>query len=109
MLPIDLRIAHLHVRIHCDSGDCEAGIEALTRLFSRHDPEGKPDLDFSFKHAGNGTLLSCNNEHLWQGEEAGEVIAAFEWAFYNRSIALLHPRFISLHAATVNWQGYSIT
>jgi len=109
MQPIDLRIAQLHVRIHCDAAACEAGIEALTRLFSRHHPAGAADLDFSFKQNENGTSLSCNNEHIWQGEEAGEVLAAFEWAFYNRSIALLYPRFISLHAASVNWQGHGIT
>jgi hypothetical protein len=67
------------------------------------------DLCFSVQPEADGATLACNGEHIWQGEEAGEVVAAFEWAFYNRVIAALYPRFVSLHAATVRWQGHGIT
>jgi len=109
MLSADLSIAHLHVRIHCESPACCEGIEALTALFEHTQATEHPDICFTLRMVDGGTVLTCNGEHIWQGEEAGEVVAAFEWALYNRAINMLHPRFISLHAATVGWQGHAIT
>jgi len=108
MQTIYLDIAHLHIRIHTTPG-CSDGVEALTALYHHSASETEPDLCFTFEQFGNGAALDCNGEHIWQGEEAGEVVAAFEFAFYNRVIAALYPRFVSLHAATVNAQGKCIT
>jgi len=108
MQPINLNIAHMRVRIHV-TATCNDGIEALTALYKHDADENDTDLCFTFKPFGNGASLDCNGEHIWQGQEVGEVVAAFEWAFYNRVIAALYPDFVSLHAATVNWQGHGIS
>jgi hypothetical protein len=109
MQTINLNIAHLHVRIRCAVPACSEGIEALTALYPHSVDVHDTDLCFTFKPFGHGATLDCNGEHIWQGEEAGEVIAAFEFAFYNRTIAALYPFVVSLHAATVSWQGHGIT
>jgi len=108
MQTIHLDIAHLHIRIHTIPA-CSDGVEALTTLYPHSTHESDADLCFTFKPFGDGATLDSNGEHIWQGEEAGEVVAAFEFAFYNRVIAALYPHFVSLHAATVNWQGKCIT
>jgi len=109
MLSINLNIAHLRVRIHCAAPACNDGIEALTALYQHGREAGDADLCFTLKPGFDGASLDCDGEHIWQGQEAGEVVAAFEWAFYNRVIAALYPHFVSLHAASVNWQGHGIT
>ncbi len=106
---INLNIAHLHIRIHCTDPACSEGIEALTTLYAHGKESGDADLCFTIQPSADGAMLDCNGEHIWQGEEAGEVVAAFEWAFYNRILDLLYPAFVSLHAATVSWQGHGIT
>jgi len=50
-----------------------------------------------------------DDESLWQGKDAGEVVAAFEYEFYNRVISALYPPLISLHASTVSINGTCIT
>jgi len=109
MQTINLNIAHLRVHICCAVPACNDGVEALTALYPHSADEIEPDLCFTLKPSGNGATLDCNGEHIWQGEEAGEVVAAFEFAFYNRVVAALYPFVVSLHAATVNWQGKCIT
>ena len=109
MFSADLSIAHLRVRIQCEAPECCAGIAALTALFERCASPGDAALCFTLKPISGGASLACNTEPVWQGEEAGEVVAAFEWAFYSRAIAALYPHFVSLHAATVSWQGHGIT
>lgn len=104
----ELRIAHLHVAVRCDASACASGIEALLALFARCDTKGEPDISFLIEADTGGATLTCNGESIWQGREPGEVVAAFEWAFYNRVIAALYPHFVSLHAATVAWHGNGI-
>jgi len=106
---INLNIAHLRIRIHCTEPACKEGIVALTALYTRSDESGDADLCFTIQATADGATLDCNGKHIWLGVEAGEVVAAFEWAFYNHIIDLLYPAFVSLHAATVNWQKYGIT
>jgi hypothetical protein len=105
---VDLSIAHLRVAVRCNAPACVPGIEALLALFAHCDTTGKADVGFSIEADDGGAALSCNGEHIWRGEEPGEVVAAFEWALYNRVIAALYPRFVSLHAATIVWQGSGI-
>lgn len=105
----DLHIAGVHVRISCMAEACVAGIRALTKLFGLHEGGGSPALYFRLEARDKTMQLTCNGEHIWQGEEPGELVAAFEWAFYNRTIDLLYPHFVSLHAASVNWHGHVIT
>ena len=105
---IRLAIAGLTVEIHCAAEPCMAGTDALTALFPRADDAANADLRFCFTHECRAIHLTCNDALLWQGEDAGEVIAAFEWAFYNRVIAMLYPEFISLHAACIGMNGQAI-
>jgi len=109
MSPINLNIAHVRIRIHCSEPACSDGIEALTELYTHSNESGDVNLCFTIQPSTDGATLDCNGEHIWQGVEAGEVVAAFEWAFYNRIIDLLYPAFVSLHAATVNWREHGIT
>ena len=109
MLSITLNIAHLRVRIHCTESGCSKGIEALTALYEHSEDADGADLCFTIKSSADGIALACDGEYIWTGKEAGEVVAAFEWAFYNHTIAMLYPAFVSLHAATVSWQGHGIT
>lgn len=101
----NLQIAGLHIRIRCTAPACSEGIAALTALFEHTSFAGEPDFYYSIMQDGSGIALACNGGHLWRGEEAGEVVAAFEWALYSRSIDALSPRFLSLHAATVQFHG----
>jgi len=105
----DLHIAGLHVRVSCMAEACVAGIRALTALFEMYKGGGSPALHFRLETSSRAIQLTCNGEYIWQGEEPGEVVAAFEWAFYNRTIDRLYPRLISLHAASVKWYGHGIT
>lgn len=106
---IDLSIARLRVAVRCAVPACVPGIEALLALFEHCAPTSGADVEFSVETDASGAAtLSCNGEYVWRGEEPGEVVAAFEWAFYNRVIAALYPRFVSLHAATVAWEGVGI-
>jgi len=101
-------IAHIHVGIECETSTCVQGIADLTALFPvSHQP--KPDMLFSIRPAGKMIQLALNDESLWQGKDAGEVVAAFEYAFYNRTISTLYPPLISLHASTVNLNATCIT
>jgi hypothetical protein len=109
MLSITLNIAHLHIRIHCTEPDCSKGIEALIALYKRCEDTVDVHLCFTIQPTTDGAMLDCDGEQIWKGKEAGEVVAAFEWAFYNHIIAMLYPSFVSLHAATVDWQGHGIT
>ena len=103
-----LRIAHRVIEIDCAAPACESGVAALIALFPRATHDSPADLRFSFTCSESLIHLACNNERLWQSKDAGEVIAAFEWAFYNRTIAMLYPEFISLHAACVGMNGHAI-
>ncbi len=100
MNPLRLEIAHLNVGITCSAKGCAAGIEALTQLFSRSTNKTNTDLSFVISACDGGITLHADGEKLWQSDDAGEVVAAFEWAFYNRTIAALYPQFLSLHAST---------
>jgi len=110
MLHLHLKIAHIDVQIDCSTADCHAGIAALTHLFPHAESE-KTDLSFNITtNMDNGMIsLHCGNESLWESRDAGEVVAAFEWAFYNRTIAALYPEFLSLHASTFAKNGNCIT
>ncbi|MDQ6987123.1 MAG: hypothetical protein Q9M25_04915 [Mariprofundaceae bacterium] len=95
-----LKIAHLNVEIDCSAKACAAGIGALTQLFKRSTGKITADLSFAITGHDDGITLCADGEKLWQSDDAGEVVAAFEWAFYNRTIAALYPQFLSLHAST---------
>lgn len=103
-----ISIAHLDVCIECHAPACIQGLSALTTLFPIGD---KPvaDMLFSIKPSGNMIELSLADERLWKSEDAGEVVAAFEYEFYNRTISALHPPLMSLHACTVRLNGVCIT
>ncbi|MDX8391911.1 MAG: hypothetical protein R8K53_05010 [Mariprofundaceae bacterium] len=108
MHTLRLNIAHLTVEVVCSASACADGVAALTQLFDRADDGAggrvvdQPDADVSFTIAAEDDeiTLCSEGERLWQSRDAGEVVAAFEWAFYNRTIAALYPDFISLHAST---------
>jgi len=103
-----LSIAHLDICIECHVADCVQGITALTTLF----PAGSdtmPDMLFSIRQSTDMIQLILDDTLLWQGRRAGEVTAAFEYEFYNRTISALYPPLISLHASTVHINGTCIT
>jgi len=108
MITTDLCIARLHIRIQCEASACCEGVEALTALFERGPASGHPDICFTLRTADGTTALDCNGEHIWQGREAGELVAVFEWSLYNRAIAALYPHYVSLHAATVRCKEQGI-
>jgi len=93
-------IAHIHIAIECEESACIQGISDLTALFSPGDPSA-PDMIFSIKPTASMIQLTLDDEPLWQGEDVGEVVAAFEYEFYNRVVGALYPPFISLHASTI--------
>jgi len=105
----DLLIAGLSIRISCSAQACSEGIAALTALFERAAFNGEADLRYSIVQDNNSAHLFCNGQHIWGSEEAGEVVAAFEWALYSRTIDALFPLYLSMHAATVGHQGTTIT
>lgn len=104
-----LLIGGLRIRVSCSAEACSEGVAALIALFRRSDFTQEPDLHYSIAPDGRGAALFCNDEQLWRGDEAGEVVAAFEWALYSRTLQALYPPFLSLHAATVGWRGHGIT
>jgi len=103
-----LSIAHLDVCIECHAPACIQGLSDLTALFPVSD---KPTTDmlFSIKPSDNMIELSLAGERLWKSEDAGEIVAAFEYEFYNRTIGTLYPPLISLHAGTISINGTCIT
>jgi len=103
-----LSIAHLDVCIECEASDCVQGIASLTALFPTSE-HSSPDMLFSIRPSTDMIQLVSGDEQLWQGKDAGEVVAAFEYEFYNRTISALYPPLISLHASTVNVNGTCIT
>jgi len=111
MMPVwrkQISIAHLDICMECHVPDCVHGISALTVLFPVSG-DSVPDMFFSIHSVGSRIKLSLDGALLWQGEDAGEVVAAFEYEFYNRVIDALHPSLISLHASTVSAGNICVT
>jgi len=54
-------------------------------------------------------ILTLDGEEVWQGSDAGEMVAAFEVSFYRRIIGSLTSGLISMHAATVDVGGRRLT
>ena len=104
----NISVAHLDIGIECEEPGCVQGIAGLTELFAPSDNPGA-DMIFSIRPSGNTIELSLASELLWKGEDAGEVVAAFEYEFYNRTISALYPPLMSLHASTVSAGGTCIT
>jgi len=103
-----ISIAHINVGIECEESGCVQGIADLTVLFPTSYPS-TPDMLFSIKPSAGMLQLTLDDELLWQGKDVGEVVAAFEYEFYNRTISALYPPLLSLHASTVNLNGICIT
>jgi len=101
-------IAHIHVGIECETSGCVQGIADLTALFplSR---QSAPDMLFSIKPSAGMLQLTWDDTLLWQGKDAGEMVAAFEYEFYNRVVGALYPPLLSLHACTVSLNDTCIT
>jgi len=103
-----ISIAHLDICIECHAPCCIHGISALTALF----PTGGgsvPDMMFSIRASDGLIELSLADALLWQGKDAGEVVAAFEHALYSGVVDALHPPLISLHASTVSTGNACVT
>ncbi len=101
-------IAHINVGIECEESGCVQGIADLTVLFPpSHQPT--PDMLFSIQPSAGILQLTLDDKLLWQGKDAGEIVAAFEYEFYNRVIGALYPPLLSLHASTVSINGTCIT
>jgi len=96
------------VGIECEESGCMQGIADLTVLFPASH-QSVPDILFSIQPSAGIFQLTLDDELLWQGKDAGEVVAAFEYEFYNRTITALYPPLISLHASTVSLNGTCIT
>ncbi len=103
-----ISIAHLDICITCDALDCIRGISALTALFPVSD-RSIPGMIFSINSLDGLIKLSLAGTLLWQGKDAGEVVAAFEYALYNRVVGALYPSLISLHASTVSTGDTCVT
>jgi len=105
-----LDIARLRIDVHCAVPACRDGVRALLALYARtSDDPADATIRFHIQATEPTIELSCNGEHIWNSTDAGEIVAAFEWAFYNRAIAALYPQFLSLHAATIGLHGHGIT
>ncbi|MDQ6972251.1 MAG: hypothetical protein Q9M30_06345, partial [Mariprofundaceae bacterium] len=110
MFAATLDIARLRIDVHCAAPACKDGIRALLALYARApDNCASAAIQFHIQATEAATELNCNGKHIWRGTDAGEIVAAFEWAFYNRAIAALYPQFLSLHAATIARHGQGIT
>jgi hypothetical protein len=98
----------MNVGIECKESDCVQGIADLTVLFPVSHQSVR-DMLFSIKPSAGILQLTLDDKLLWQGKNAGEVIAAFEYEFYNHVIGALYPPLLSLHASTVSINGTCIT
>jgi len=103
-----ISIAHLDICIECHAPDCIRGISALTALFPASD-SSVPDMFFSINSSDGLIKLSLAGALLWQGKDAGEVVAAFEYELYNMVVGALYPALISLHASTVRTGDACVT
>jgi len=101
-------IAHVVIGIECKESSCVQGIADLIALFPTSH-QSAPDMLFFINSSAGMIQLTLNGEPLWHGVDAGEIVAAFEYEFYNRTISALYPPLISLHASTVNLNGACIT
>ena len=91
-------VGHIAVGLQSEHPQCSKDLEAITSLFA--DSKCEPSLIFSIRHSDHITL-SLNNEELWQGNDPGEITAAFEVHLYVSIVRKLVPELASIHAACV--------
>lgn len=78
---------------------CIAMLEPLCRLYE--DSAEPPTLHFRIEPDDGKIRLALHEETLWQGTDAGEIVAGFEVHLYRRLLAAMMPGLISLHAGSV--------
>ncbi len=99
-----IAIGGLNIAVTCRARACLGAVAALTQQFPappESTPANTPRLRFSLEEDHDRFRLTLNGTTLWQGPDAGEIVAAFEFHFYNHVIRALFPPLLSLHAATV--------
>ncbi len=78
---------------------CSAMLEPLCRLYG--DCTEVPVLHFWIRPHDGKIRLGFHDEILWQGVDAGEIVAGFEVHLYRQLLAAMAPGVLSLHAGSV--------
>ncbi len=103
-----IAIGGLTIAIECRASACRAGVAALLLSFPDAPAARKASLRFTLEEQDGDFRLTLDGESLWEGRDAGETVAAFEFQFYNRTVQALFPPLLSLHAATVEAGGRAL-
>jgi hypothetical protein len=74
-------------------------LEPLCRLYG--DCTEAPVLHFWIRPHDGKIRLGLHDEILWQGVDAGEIVAGFEVHLYRQLLAAMAPGALSLHAGSV--------
>ena len=93
------RVGGVGVAVDCALPACSAMLEPLCRLYG--DCAQAPALHFWIRPHDGQIRLGLHEEILWQGVDAGEIVAGFEVHLYRRLLAAMTPGVISLHAGSV--------
>lgn len=97
------RVGDTGVTIDSSHDACTAMLEPLCRLYA--DSAMVPALHFRIEAHHGLIRLDLNDTTLWQGTDAGEIVAGFEVHLYQQLLAALIPDFLSLHAGCVDLHG----
>lgn len=98
-------VAHVHFTVSSNDAESTHIIQPLLALYATSSNAGT--LHFQFNKTGNQITLSLNEQALWSGTDAGEVVAGFEVHLYTRILEQLAPELISLHAAAIRIQNHA--
>jgi len=101
--------ALLTVDVESHVAACNQGVHDLIALFPCADNTLPPDIVFTITMHHADMILTMNGKHVWQGCDAGEIVAAFELNFYRRMIGSLTTGLVSMHAATIDVNGRRLT
>jgi hypothetical protein len=93
------RVGGVDVAIDCALPACSAMLEPLCRLYE--DGTAPPTLHFWIRPDDGQIRLGLHEETLWQGTDAGEIVAGFEVHLYRQLLAAMAPGILSLHAGSV--------
>ncbi len=102
---ITIRIADLTVGVFCEVETLAPSLEAMLAPYPKVD--ATPDLVLGLAAHPQGAAIVLDREQDWAGD-ARAALAGLEVKLYLRVLAALSPRFVSLHAGWVAWQGKGI-
>ncbi|MDX8390883.1 MAG: hypothetical protein R8M38_10390 [Mariprofundaceae bacterium] len=107
-------VAGMQLHIDGSSLDCRDEITALLSLFPdrfvRVGTKTSNDMCFHVRRSGEKVLLLDDKQQLYcTADHSGDIVAAFEWAFYKHTLDAINPELLSIHASTVKVDQRLIT